>query len=437
MAVSSEDTQSPMQDIFPDINASKKSSFEIEKTTERCFSRSDIYEFDCESLKKINTTTIKKLSIPMKSSRFSAEVEANAKVLTEKLTENIATINSLVQKVEKNSDGEDNKSRLNLLYEEMKENASKLESEVCGKSLTSTQEKDSEENSVKISEREGRRNVPKRKFEENQTKQTPELSPDLDEELSGVEQQKLASMTKTWNELKDKIQEERKKAEKKMKELSTLNGTKSISDSFLSDSDVEQPEDSSLPIDLASSVAADKKELTFVNFTDDAYILQELEKTDKIFNRLKSETKKSYQRVGSLSLTTADKNSKVGNSEKSTPKPKSKSKPRQQDIKSFRTESRRNPKYLEEFQSECQKQNLIKALKAIDNEKDPGFSTEESGDSETETKKGKFNAKNGLKNIRKLSSDKDLLTELFGSRQALEKTENVAFEYGTVTEVNE
>ncbi|KAK6641857.1 hypothetical protein RUM44_013575 [Polyplax serrata] len=433
MGGSSEETPSPTQDIFPDILKTKKSTLNLERTTERCFSKSELYsELDVD-ISNIRRQTPGPKKSSLKSSKLPPDLEASAKIIAEKLSENMESIDELAQKVEKHSLSDENKSRLSFLLDDVNENAAKLESELLNKSNNSDIQKENfEETGCKSADRKvlvGRRNVPKRKFEDNlKTKGLDDV--DIQEELTGAEQQKLESMTKTWNELKGKIKEERKKAEEKVKELAHLNGkSKGLSESGSSDSEDEkrEPEDlkgDSLGSDLTSLVKEGKKELRFVNFTDDSYILQELEKTDKVFNKLKNETKKSLPKGHAAG--TSDKKS----SKSQIQTPKEPPKPKQPDIKSFRTESRRDSKFLEEFQSEYQKQNLIKALKAIDNEKDPSYSTEDSGDSESETqKKSNFGVKNGLKSLQKVQQKKP--------KSIFSTADNLKFDWGTVTGVND
>ena len=423
---SSDETPSPTQDIFPEMMKSRKSNLEKEKNT---------LDVNNETVKKTGSLSkMKKNNVLMKGVKYSEVSEPNEKSSEEK-------IDNFEEEIGKN-DMSDNGNKLNLLYEEVKESARKLENVVGGNLMkTESNEKLFEENDMKVSEWEGRRSVSKRKFDDQQKKQSSSLSPVVDRvefstELTELEKQNYESMNKTWNDLKDKIQEERKKAEEKIRELSKSNGLPNISDSHSSDS---EPENFSNPpsfFDVPGFNLDDKKELKYVNFTDNAYILKELEKTDKVFNKLKNDTKKyTHQRANTPAVGVGEKKNKTNSKLKSsTPKPK----PRQQDVKTFRTESRRDPKFLEEFQSEYQKQNLIKALKAIDDERDPSYSTEESGDSEPDSKNDKTYVKNSFKSSHKdliHKNNDDFLTELFGSKKKLGKNENIKFE--SLTEINE
>lgn len=430
MNESLEDTPSPTQDIFPSINENKKITPQVETTIERTFSKSELHHQVMDVGKKNRATPIfKKPSLSKRNKRFPEDLESNAKVLAEKINEEMESIEDVVHKVEESSSSIENKGRLSSLFEDDNESSSKLESERnLHEQKTNSCEKELEPEDTKLQD--SRRSVPKRKLEENKLKQVYKGPSDLDvpEDLAGKEQ--FETITKTWNTLKSKIQEDRKKAEEKLKELNQLNNSSfETLDCASSESDHDNP---SIKESIEELSLEAKKELRFINFTDDAYILQELEKTDKIFNKLKNESKKASQKTPLPS--SSDKKSKAAINE--TPKPK----PRQQSIKSFRTESQREPKYLEEFQTEYQKQNLIKALRAIDSEKDPNFSADESGDSEPDTKKDKFFAKNSFKQIHKVSSEKtgkDLLTQLFGTRHNSDQKVSTKLEGRKIGEVHE
>lgn len=161
-----------------------------------------------------------------------------------------------------------------------------------------------------------------------------------------------------------------------------------------------------------------------MNLTNDQFILTELEKTDKMFKKLRNENRKPLQKSSSLG--------KRSKSPVLTKKSNSLDLQQLQQTINYRTASRIDQKSVESFQNEHQKQNLLKALKAIDVGKDPNYSTDESDQSDVE------NEKSFVKRVQRIPSSAEkaksnIMTDIFGTSPArFEKNDSLKLEYGTV-----
>ena len=454
--MSSDDTPSPTQDIFPDINPSKKASPEIKKSTEITASKSETFQLNCDMPgKNCSGLKTRKTPLPKKNSKISADLEASAKTISEKLSEDIETIDKIVQEKTLNISSPANRIRLNSLYEEVKTSASKLETDINNQMIKNKGNLESvnleSEEATKTKATDIRRNVPKRKLdEEKEISKLPEKEATA-QELSESQQQKLINMTKTWNDIKDKIQEERIKAEEKMKELCKMKSDRDDIEEEVDSSDSESPEiqekflkktvdkvDVKIKKELETRkaflekeiIVEDKNDLRFTNLTNDEFILTELEKTDKMFKKLRNENRKPLQKSSSLG--------KRSKSPVLTKKSNSLDLQQLETI-NYRTTSRIEQKSVENFQNEYQKQNLLKALKAIDVGKDPNCSTDESDHSDLETEKKSFPNAN-LKHVQRISSSaaaektkNNIMTEIFRPNAGrFDKNDSMKLEYGTV-----
>lgn len=442
--MSSDDTPSPTPDIFPEITRSKKSSPEITKSTEITVFKSETCQLNCDMPgKHCSGLKNRKTPLPKKNSKITSDLEISAKMISEKLSEDIQAIDNIVQEKTSNFSSPHNRRKLNSLYEEVKTSASKLEADLNNQI---TKNKGNSENvnldnepAAKVKSADVKRNVPKRKLEEEKDISKEERKSDPD--LSESQQQKLISMARTWNDIKDKIQEERMKAEEKMKELCKMKSDReNIVDDSSSDTDSESIEiEKDVPktadkIDIKVKkelenrksfleneiIIEEKKDVRLLNLTNDQFILTELEKTDKMFKKLRNENRKPLQKASSLG--------KRSKSPVLTKKSNSLDLQQLQQNINFRTTSRMDQKSVESFQNEHQKQNLLKALKAIDVGKDPNYSTDESSDLENNEKSY----------VQRISSSAEkaknnIMTEIFGTSPArFDKNENLKLEYGTV-----
>lgn len=447
--MSSDDTPSPTQDIFPEINPSKKSSPEITKSTEITSSKSETFHLNCDMPGK-QCSGLRTRATPIPKKNFK-ELETSAKTIAEKLSGDIETIDKIIHEKGLKSTSPRNRVRLNSLYNEVKTSASKLETDLNNQMIKNKGNIESvnieNEEATKTKILDVRRNVPKRKLDEEISK-TPEKSPGPAQDLSESQQQKLISMTKTWNDIKDKIQEERMKAEEKMKELCKMNSERDVEDhddgsSSESESNKEFIQQTVDKVDVKIKkeletkkaflekeivVLEDKTDIRFTNLTNDDFILTELEKTDKMFKKLRNGNRKPLQKSSSLG--------KRSKSPVLTKKSNSLDLQQLENV-NYRTTSRMEQKTVENFQNEHQKQHLLKALKAIDVGKDPNYSTDETDQSESENEKS-FSSANNLKRVQRISSSagktqNNIMKDVFGTNPGrFDKNNGLKIEYGTV-----
>lgn len=266
--MSSDDTPSPTPtpDIFPTINPTKKTSPEVTKSTEITASKSETFQLNCDMPGK-NCSGLKnrKTPLPKKNSKITADLEISAKMISEKLSDEIQVIDKIVHEKTSNFSSPSNRRRLNSLYEEVKTSASKLETDLNNQITKNKGNLESVnldmEEATKVRVTDVKRNVPKRKLEEE--KEVSEEGEKPDQNLSESQQQKLISMAKTWNDIKDKIQEERLKAEEKMKELCKMKSDReNVIDDSSSGSDSESIENEKVIQKMADKVDVKvKKEL--------------------------------------------------------------------------------------------------------------------------------------------------------------------------------
>lgn len=449
--MSSDDTPSPTQDIFPEINPSKKSSPEITKSTEITSSKSETFHLNCDMPGKQCTGLRTRNYTPIPKKNFK-ELETSAKTISEKLSGDIEAIEKIIQEKAPISTSPRNRVRLNSLYNEVKTSASKLETDLNNQmiknkgSVESVNIENEEATKTKISD--VRRNVPKRKFDEEISK-TPDKPSGPAPDLSESQQQKLISMTKTWNDIKDKIQEERMKAEEKMKELCKMNSERDHEEHDDSSSESESESDKEFmqktvdKVDVKIKkeletkkaflekeivVVEDKTDIRFTNLTNDDFILTELEKTDKMFKKLRNGNRKPLQKSSSLG--------KRSKSPVLTKKSNSLDLQQLENV-NYRTTSRMEQTTVENFQNEHQKQHLLKALKAIDVGKDPNYSTNETDQSESENEKS-YSSANNLKRVQRISSSagktqNNIMKDIFGTNPGrFDKNDGLKIEYGTV-----
>ncbi|KAL0266241.1 UNVERIFIED_CONTAM: hypothetical protein PYX00_008846 [Menopon gallinae] len=343
---SSNDAPGPVRDVLPRISAPRREIAEIPSIGGTSIGK---------SASKIGVARPSK-----KTARSSLDAEANARSVAEKLTRAMECIDSAENEW---SIAADSRNGLDALGRDAGASAPKTEGERESKSNADVADA-KEENEVGRQ----RRNVSKRKFSGEKANEISEVQNEEFEELSPGRREKFISMTKTWNEIREKVQEERMKAERKMKEL-TAAGNVASDDSGRSRRNGAPPVARKTSKPAAADIAA--RDVP------------------------KNSIDKSERNIG------------------------------------YRTESRVAHELLDGFQVDLRKRNLLRALEAIDAGKEGNSSSEELEDSPRKAcsvSGGRKPLPSSLPSLK--APNNEFLEELFGSAR-IGAGDGVGFDLGS------